>query len=61
VALPNAQTIIQTATLGFNNGEIGYMEYAQALQNATDINLAAMQSVNLLNHTVININFILNK
>lgn len=61
VALPNAQTIIQTATIGFKNGEIDYMDYVQALQTATDLNLNALQAINDLNQTVININFIINK
>ena len=60
-ALTNAETIIKTATLGFSSGDIGYMEYAQALQNATNIKLGYLQSINHLNQSVVNINFLINK
>jgi cobalt-zinc-cadmium resistance protein CzcA len=60
-ALPNAETIISTATLGFSSGEIGYIEYLQALQTATDVQLSYLQSVNQLNQSIININFLINK
>ncbi len=60
-ALPNAEIIISTATLGFKSGDIGYIEYLQALQTATDVQLNYLQSVNQLNQSVININFLINK
>jgi cobalt-zinc-cadmium resistance protein CzcA len=60
-ALNNAETIIGTATLGFSSGDIGYIEYAQALQNATNIKLGYLQSINQLNQSIININFLINK
>jgi cobalt-zinc-cadmium resistance protein CzcA len=60
-ALPNAEIIISTAKLGFKSGDIGYIEYLQALQTATDVQLSYLQSVNQLNQLVININFLINK
>jgi cobalt-zinc-cadmium resistance protein CzcA len=60
-ALPNAETIISTATLGFNSGYIGYIEYLSALQTATDTQLDYLQSVNQLNQAVININFLISQ
>ena len=60
-ALPNAETIIGTATLGFSSGEIGYIEYLQALQTATDVQLSYLQSVNQLNQSIVNINFLINQ
>jgi cobalt-zinc-cadmium resistance protein CzcA len=60
-ALPNAETIISTATLSFNSGEINYLEYAVALQNATTIKTSYLQSINELNQSIININFLINK
>jgi cobalt-zinc-cadmium resistance protein CzcA len=60
-ALPNAETITSTATLGFSSGEIGYIEYLQALQTATDVQLSYLQSVNQLNQSIININFLINQ
>lgn len=61
IALPNAETIISTATLGFSSGEIGYIEYLQALQTATDVQLSYLQSINQLNQSIININFLINQ
>ncbi|MFN8154358.1 MAG: CusA/CzcA family heavy metal efflux RND transporter [Bacteroidia bacterium] len=60
-AMPNAETIISTASLSFNNGEINYLEYAAALQNATTIKTNYLQSINELNQSIININFLINK
>ena len=60
-ALPNADIIISTAKLGFSSGNIGYIEYLQALQIATDVQLNYLQCINQLNQTIININFLINK
>ncbi|MBK8644819.1 MAG: CusA/CzcA family heavy metal efflux RND transporter [Saprospiraceae bacterium] len=60
-ALTNAEIIISTAKVSFKSGEIGYIEYLQALQTATDIQLNYLQSVNQLNQTIIKINFLINK
>ena len=61
IALPNVETIISTASLGFNSGDIGYIEYLSALQTATDIQLTYLQTVNQLNQAVVNINFLISK
>ena len=60
-AMSNAETIISTATLSFNNGEINYLEYAAALQNATTIKTGYLQSINEVNQSIININFLINQ
>jgi len=60
-ALPNAEIIISTAKVGFKSGDIGYIEYLQALQTATDVQLNYLQSINQINQSIININFIINK
>lgn len=60
-ALPNANTIITTAKTGFNSGAIGYIEYLQALQTATEVQLGFLQAVNQVNQSVININYLINK
>ena len=60
-ALPNADIIISTAKVGFNSGDIGYIEYLQALQTATDVQLNYLQSINQINQSIININFLINK
>ncbi len=61
VALPNAEIIINTATVEYRSGDIGYFEYLQALQTASEIRLNYLNSVNHLNQTVININYIINQ
>ncbi len=60
-ALPNAALIISTAKLGFSSGGIGYVEYLQALQTATDVELNYLQSINQLNQSIININLLINR
>ncbi|MFN0189226.1 MAG: CusA/CzcA family heavy metal efflux RND transporter [Bacteroidia bacterium] len=60
-SVKNAETITNTATLGFRSGEIGYIEYASALQTATDVQLKYLQSINQINQSIININLLINK
>jgi len=59
-ALPNAEIIISTAKVGFKSGDIGYIEYLQALQTATDVQLNYLQAINQINQSIININFLIN-
>jgi cobalt-zinc-cadmium resistance protein CzcA len=61
LALSNAETIINTAKVSFEQGEISYIEYIQALQTATDVQLNYLQSVNGLNQSVINISYLINQ
>ncbi len=56
-----SETIINTATLGFRSGDIGYIEYANALQTATDVQLKYLQSIYQINQAIININLLINK
>lgn len=56
----NAETLINTANLSFKAGDINYIEYFSALQNATSIKLAHLKSINDLNQTSIKINNLLN-
>ena len=60
-ALPNAQLIINTSKLSFKSGDIGYIEYLQALQTASDIRLNYLETVNQINQTIININYLISK
>lgn len=59
-ALPNASILINTANTGFKSGDIGYIEYLQALQTATEVQLNYLQSINHLNQSIINIDFLIN-
>ncbi|MBK7959477.1 MAG: CusA/CzcA family heavy metal efflux RND transporter [Bacteroidetes bacterium] len=59
--LPNTELIASTAKVGFRSGDIGYIEYLQALQIVADVQLKYLQSINQINQSIININFIINK
>ncbi len=59
--LSNATVIINTANLNYRSGNIAYMEYLQALQTASDIQLGYLQTVNQINQSVITINLIINQ
>jgi cobalt-zinc-cadmium resistance protein CzcA len=60
-ALPNAQSIISNAKRGYESGDIGYVEYAQALQTNLEIQKSHLEAINHLNQLVISIQFIINQ
>jgi heavy metal efflux system protein len=60
-ALPNAQMIVKNATKAYQSGDIGYVEFAQALQTNLDSQKAYLEAINNLNKTVISIEFIINQ
>jgi cobalt-zinc-cadmium resistance protein CzcA len=60
IALPNAEVIINTAKVEFKSGDIAYIEYLQALQTASEIQLGYLQTINQLNQSIIDIKFITN-
>jgi cobalt-zinc-cadmium resistance protein CzcA len=60
-ALLNAQSILKNATRAYQGGDIGYVEYAQALQTNLDIQKAYLEAINNLNKAVISIQFIINQ
>ena len=60
-ALPNAEAIISNATLAYQSGDIGYIEYSQALQINLDIQKYYLEAINNLNQIVISIQFIINQ
>jgi cobalt-zinc-cadmium resistance protein CzcA len=60
-ALTNAEIIINTAKISYKSGDIDYIEYLQALQTTSEIQLEYLNSINQLNQSIIHINFILNK
>ncbi len=59
--LENAKALVNTSRVAYNAGEINYIEYIQALQNASDIQLNYLKLINELNQLVIQINYLLNK
>jgi heavy metal efflux system protein len=60
-ALPNAQAIAKNATKAYQSGDIGYVEYAQALQTNLETQKAYLEAINGLNKAVIAIQFIINQ
>ena len=60
-ALLNAQSIINNATKAYQGGDIGYVEYGQALQTNLEIQKAHLEAINNLNKAVISIQFIINQ
>jgi cobalt-zinc-cadmium resistance protein CzcA len=60
-ALPNAKSIVQNATRGYQSGDIGYLEYATALQTNLEIQRSYLEAINSLNQTVISIQFLINQ
>jgi cobalt-zinc-cadmium resistance protein CzcA len=50
--------ILKTATVSFKNGEINYFQYILSLENAYEIKLDYLKSLNEYNQTVIAINYL---
>ena len=60
-ALPNALLIEQTAKKGFDVGEIGYVEYLQAIETSADIQSQYSSVMYELNQSIIALQFLTNK
>lgn len=60
-ALPNTDLIIKQADNGFKNGEIGYVEYLQAIKSALMIKTNYLQSLNQYNQSVVALDYLLGK
>ncbi len=60
-ALPNADLILSSASLSYSSGEIGYIEYLNALQTVTDVRLDYLDSINRINQSVAVILSLINK
>ncbi len=60
-ALPNAQLIVRNATKLYQSGDIGYVEYGQALQTNLDVQKAYLEAVNNMNQSVLAVQFIINQ
>ncbi len=57
-ALPQAELILKQAQKGFENGEIGYVEYIQGLNRALTVRFNYLDILNQYNQTIIQIEFI---
>ncbi|MDX1912865.1 MAG: CusA/CzcA family heavy metal efflux RND transporter [Saprospiraceae bacterium] len=60
-ALPNAKSIVENASKAYFGGDIGYVEYAQALQTNLEIQRSYLEAVNSLNQTVVFLKFLINQ
>lgn len=59
-ALPNAEIISTNARKAFENGEIGYVEYLQALETSLKAQENYLNAINQFNQNNINIQYLLN-
>lgn len=57
-ALANGNLILRQAQLAFQNGEIGYVEYLQALRTYRDIRSEYLNAINELNQSIIRIQYL---
>ena len=53
--LPQSDLLLQQAQRGFQEGEIGYIEYVQGLNRALTIQVRYLEFLNQYNQTLINI------
>lgn len=58
-ALPQAELILKQSNLAFRGGEIGYVEYIQALNTAADLRVGYLETLNNYNQAVINLEYLL--
>lgn len=57
-AVPNATFILRQAQAAFRNGEIGYVEFLQAVKTNADIRLGYLQAINQYNQSLIQIQYL---
>lgn len=60
-ALPNADLLIKQSDKAFKSGDIGYVEYLEALRNALSIKGTYLQAMNDYNQSVIALEFLTGK
>lgn len=60
-ALQNAELILSQSRRAYRSGEIGYLEYLQALRNALAIKSNYLTSLNQYNQSIIKLEFLLGK
>ncbi len=60
-ALPTADLLLSNAQKAFRAGDVGYLEYAQALTRANDIRLGYLDALDGFNQAVIDIEWLAGK
>ncbi len=58
---PNAAKILKNSSIGYQNGDISYIEYSQGIETATNILLRYGEAILKYNQTVINIRYLINQ
>lgn len=59
-ALPTVRQLLRAAQLGYQTGEVGYVEYLTALQTVTDTELSYLLAIQQLNQAVITVQYYIN-
>ncbi|MGK9626006.1 TolC family protein, partial [Salmonella enterica subsp. enterica] len=57
-ALPNANLILKQSQIAFQAGEIGYVEYLQALRTYSDIRFNYLEAINQYNQSVYTLQYL---
>lgn len=57
-ALPNAQLILQQGLKSFRSGEVGYVEYLQAIKTGSELQLKYLEQLNRYNQSVIRLQWL---
>jgi cobalt-zinc-cadmium resistance protein CzcA len=60
-ALPNGRLIASNATKAYSSGEIGYVEYLQALQTRLELQKAYLEALRQAQSALISIQFLINQ
>ncbi|WP_461789442.1 CusA/CzcA family heavy metal efflux RND transporter [Pedobacter sp.] len=58
-AIPNANLILKQAQIAFQNGEIGYVEYLQALRTYSEIRFSYLDAINQYNQSVYTLQYLM--
>ena len=59
--MPNAKEILKNASKEYQNGNISYLEYANSLETASDIQLKYNEAILNYNLTIINLQYLTNQ
>jgi cobalt-zinc-cadmium resistance protein CzcA len=58
-AIPNTNLILKQAQIAFQSGEIGYVEFAQALRTFSEIRFSYLQAINQYNQSVYTLQYLI--
>lgn len=58
-ALPNVNLILKQSQIAFQSGDIGYLEFSQALRTYSDIRFSYLQAVNQYNQSVYTLQYLI--